>query len=143
MKASKGSTSSRVSDCGPPNKAEQLAMAQDRGPADENVLENLAQYADRQADIGEWHYGYVTAQRLRLLAQMLEKQQEIGQEERQRLHRTIADLAQQVDEAAQDGQNIELVFRFELDGPGTVQIGGLHLMVSLLADIGRKDGATG
>lgn len=121
----------------PLEKAEQIAMANEQGPADGTVLERLAEYADRQADIGEWHVGHLTAQRLRLLKEQIEQQPDIAQEERDRLHRTIADLAQQVDEMDQEGEDtgaVELVIHFQADGPGVLQIGDLHLMVSLLIE---------
>lgn len=139
----KRSTERVFSDFAPPSKAEQIALGNQMGPSDEGALERLAEYADYQSDIGEWHYGHVTAQRLRLLAKQLDEQhQEIGHEERERLHRIIADLTQQIDEAAREGQDIDLTIRFELDGPGMVQIGELHLMVSLLVETDGQDGVT-
>jgi hypothetical protein len=144
MKGGSSRTQEIFAPYAPPTKEEQVAMANGQGPADPSVLEMLAQHADQQADFGEWHYGHLTAQRLRLLAHMLEKQQDIGQEERERLHRVIADLAQQVDEVGQDGEDgAELVIRFEYDGPGVVQIGELHVLVSLLAGSDEQEGAAG
>lgn len=137
-----GGNASHFGAYAPPSKEEQIVEANTRGPADEGTLERLAQFADQQADFGEWHYGHLTAQRLRLLAHQLESQQEMGQEERLRLQRTIADLAQQVDEAAQEGRDIDLTLRFVADGPGLVQIGELHLMVSLLVEAEGKEDTT-
>lgn len=143
QRSSNGSNRSQFGEYRPETKEEQIARANEYGPANETVLEQLAAYAEFQADAGEWHYGHVTAQRLRLLAQTLEQQPNIGHEERERLHRTIADLTQQVDEANQaepDSGPVELVIRFSNDGPGTVQIGELHVMVSLLAGLEEGEG---
>lgn len=139
---SNGGNTGQFGKYAPPSKAEQIAKANQQGPADEGTLERLAQFADQQDDFGDWHYGHLTAQRLRLLAQQLEAQQEMGQEERLRLHRTIAYLAEQVDAAAQEGQDIDLTLRFVSDGPGLVQIGELHVMVSLLVEAEGKEDAT-
>lgn len=143
QRSSNGSNRSQFGEYSPETKAEQIARANEYGPADETVLEQLAEHAEYQTDVGKWHYGYVTAQRLRLLAETLKQQPNIGHEEREQLHYTIADLAEQVDEANRaepDSGPVELVIRFSNDGPGTVQIGELHLMVSLLAGIEEKDG---
>lgn len=118
----------------PDPKEQQIAMANQLGSADATELEKLAQYADYQSDIGEWHYGYVTAQRLRLLGAELERQH-IGQSERDRLHRTIADLSQQVEELTEDEDvTVELVFTFVSDGPATLSVGDFHLVLSLLVE---------
>jgi hypothetical protein len=148
MKSTNGSSKSRFGDYAPPSNAppskeEQITLANAMGPTDEGALERLAQFADQQADFGEWHYGHVTAQRLRLLAESLARQEGLGQEERTRLHRVIADLTQQVDEAAKEGQDIDLTIRFEQDGPGMIQIGELHLMVDLLVEVEGQEGETG
>jgi hypothetical protein len=127
----------------PPSKVEQEEMANRLGAADGFVLEGLAQHADYQADIGEWHYGHLTAKRLRLLAEQLEKEQTIGSEERAGLHRTIADLAQQVDEATESGEDIDLTIRFELVNNGSQPVSLSGFFTLLAATEGKEDTTDG
>lgn len=56
----------------PPSEAEQRAYAAELGPMDAEGLRQLAQYAVQQQKSGEWHYGFVTSERLLRLAEQLE-----------------------------------------------------------------------